>query len=225
MVAVKKMRMRKAAAAADAASTVAYLQATVDAANAASYTFASQNLGTADADRTIVVFVGSRASGATAFNVSSVTVAGVTATSVVQQSVTSASASLCALYAVDLPTGTSGDVVVTPNRSAVRCGIAVFRCTGISTTANDTATDSQVSASTALALSVDTTADGIVIGGAFNGANVENAWANVTERFDGVAESSRFTVASDEYATAQTVAATVTPTSSWTEGVGVAAAW
>lgn len=117
-----------------------FLQAVGTDATQTTYTFAAQNLGAAAADRHIIVGVNARLLAATAGSIASVTVGGVAATSVVQHSNDSGSSNrnTSALFIAAVPTGTTGDVVVTVSREALRCGIALYRATDINTTAVST---------------------------------------------------------------------------------------
>jgi len=94
----------------------------VDAANRSTYTFPSQSLGVAFTGRIVVVAVTSFAS--STYSVAGVTVGGVSATKV--NSNGNATSELCALFAVQLDTGTSADVVVTFTTTVSCCGIAVW---------------------------------------------------------------------------------------------------
>ncbi len=102
-----------------------FLQAAGDAANLTTYTFASQNLGAAAADRHILVAVACRSAGT--ITLSGVTVAGVSAT--IDQQITSAGTTV-AIARAAVPTGATGDVVVTFSGGAVRAVVALVRLTG-----------------------------------------------------------------------------------------------
>lgn len=200
--------------------TVAYVAEYSSGANASSYTFSSSSIGTADADRTVIVAVASRKSGATT-TISSVTVGGVAATEVAQASNTISNTNVAGLYAIDVAAGTTADIVVTFGATMLRAGIGVYRCTGISTTANNTDT----STASDLAGSVTRTSVGVVVGVATD-ARTSAVWAGITEDFDATigAESSQFTGASDA-GTAGAVAITCTWSPGITEPVAAYAAW
>lgn len=86
-----------------------------------SFTFSSLNLGTANSTRKIVVFVTARL--ATATTVSSVTVAGNSATVIGGNS---SSQDYRSAWIVDVPSGTSGNVVVNWAASATRCCVICY---------------------------------------------------------------------------------------------------
>lgn len=189
---------------------VSFLQATSITSTTSTYTFSSQNLGTAAADRYIFVIVHGRATGTSALSVSSVTVGGVSATIAVQQTGkedVNSSQSAIALAAV--PTGTTGDIVVTMSRDNVRCTIGAYRVTELdSTTAHDT--DSIAPASgdsgTTMSRSLDIPANGFAIGGGQTGGVGTTAWTGLTEDYDTNAGSSFWTAsgASDEFVSSET---------------------
>jgi hypothetical protein len=197
--------------------------ATTSGADASSYTFTSADIGTADADRTVVVAVASRKSGATT-TITGVTVGGVSATELVQVSNFATNTCVAGLYAINVASGTSADIVVTFADPMLRCGIGVYRCTGISTTPNDTAT----SATSGASVNVDVTAGGAAIGVASAGTTSQPActWTVVGEHYDGRigAEVSIHSGASAEFASGATVSPSVTIVSP-TEPAAAYASW
>jgi hypothetical protein len=90
-------------------------------------TYASLAFGAADANRTIAVAIAARMT--TVNTISSVTIGGIAATlvagSVVQVSGTNGANS--AIYQAAVPSGTTGDVVVTYGAAAARTGVSVYR--------------------------------------------------------------------------------------------------
>ena len=90
-----------------------------------SYTFSSQSLGAEDDGRYIIVAFGSQESTATA-----VTVAGVSATKLVDAPDAGAADENASLWIAAVPTGTTGDIVVTLDSNSTCCGIGVWRKTG-----------------------------------------------------------------------------------------------
>ena len=120
------------------AITFGSLQSASDGANATTYTFSSQNLGDADTDRHIIVGISTRDVGTTSQAISSVSIGGVSATIVVQQRNSATNTCVAGLAIAKVPTGTTGDIVVTFSEEVLRCGIGVWRAIGISATATDT---------------------------------------------------------------------------------------
>lgn len=183
------------------------------------FTFSNKSLGVAATDRKIIVGIygfDSNAGG----TIDSVTVAGNTATEIVSVSDTPSDHSLAAIYIADVPTGSTGDVVVTFSENFFDCGITVYRMTGAtSSTAHDTATDSGATAS--LSATIDIPANGAAV--AFTGFSLligSAMWSGLTEDTDvQISVSRSFSSAHDNFATQQdnlSVQATysATPTSS-----------
>lgn len=102
-----------------------------DTANSTTYTFTSQNFGTAAADRYIIVVFGS-GRGSTGIAVSSATIGGVAASLDVQLSANvSGSSAVSAIMSAPVPTGTSGTVAVTLSGAAGQnAAISVYSLTG-----------------------------------------------------------------------------------------------
>ena len=107
------------------ALTLAFLQRVSSEDNFATYTFASQNLGTASADRRIVVGVrGNAAGGGT---VSSATIGGVSATIHINNG--AANGSTATISAI-VPSGTTGDIIITWSTTQNECGIVAYSIKG-----------------------------------------------------------------------------------------------
>lgn len=204
-----------------------FLQAASSSTDTDTYTFSSQNLGTAAADRYIFVGVTSRSSGTTN-TINSVTVGGVTATQVELQRTVTTVVNMAGLYIAAVPTGTTGDVVVTFNATTLRCGIGMWGATGL---ASATATDSDVSSANAPTYAIDVVAGGFAIGvayGADNNAPGATTWTGITEDYDGVSEGTNVnTGASDTFETTQTNLTITATFSDPDSGVsaGVFASW
>ena len=191
---------------------ITYLQSAFDETDLTTYTFASQNLGTASGDRYIIVGVTARDFGTTAKSISSVTVGGVSATQVVGVQGAGSGTTISALWIAAVPTGTTGNVVVTFSEQFIKCDIALWAATAINSTATDTATDTVVSGND-LSGAVDVTANGAVIAiGATDADARTSTWTGVTEDGEYATGGSFFSAswASDEFASAQTVTATQT---------------
>ena len=164
-----------------------YTDSDVDTADLTTYTFAAMSLGAAATNRYIVVSVGGAYSAA-ARSLSTVTVGGVAATVVVTVGSQLYPAGI-AIAAV--PTGATGDIVVTFSNGVSRCGIGGYRLTGLqSATPTATATD-VVSAANALSASLAIPADGCGIGYVIaDGSDPRTwSWTNLTENFDAGLES------------------------------------
>jgi hypothetical protein len=98
----------------------------VDTTTQTTYTFASQNFGTADSTRVIAVIIGARNSGGTQIvTAASTTIGGVTVSKPVEQLASTNAAVSTIVYAA-VPTGTSGTVSVTFAGANSRCSIQVY---------------------------------------------------------------------------------------------------
>jgi hypothetical protein len=207
----------------------AYLQTAADSANASTYTYTSQSLGAAAADRYIVVGVASRI-GAASLTLSSLTVGGVTATIVDQRSATGVASggtatTLGALAIAAVPTGTTGNVVVNLSATALRCVVSMWRFDGL---ASATAFAAGDSAATAPTINLDIPANGAAVGiitAGYSGS-LTASWTGLTEQYDATTEALAVSSASDAIISAET-GRTVTGTFTGTpfEPVGVFASW
>lgn len=207
-------------------SVVSFLQSTSSGTDLTTYTFSAQNLGTAVADRHIIVCVGW---GNNSNNISSVTVGGVTATSVVAATGSPENFGRIQMFIAAVPSGATGDVVVTFASGENRCAIAMYRATFlVSASAHQTATDATATSGQCSA-NIDVPAGGFAIGFSyqFDDGTSAYAWTNLTEDSDFQAggEGSRFSTASQSFSAAQS-GLTVTATSSATTRVVMAlASW
>lgn len=112
-----------------ATSSLVYLDGDVDPSNTTTNTFTGINFGTAASDRQIAVFVGARPDFPAP--TSSVTVGGVSATLVQQVLWLTSGTTQIELFVADVPTGTSGDIVVSWTGTNFRCGIEVYGLYGL----------------------------------------------------------------------------------------------
>jgi hypothetical protein len=201
----------------------AFLQTATDTANATTYTFSSQNLGTASSDRYILVGIGSRAAGTTEATINSVTVGGVSATIPVQRSVRPVNLSIAGFAIAAVPTGTTGDIVITFSREMLRCGIVAYAITGNNASASDT--DSGASADPSVNL--DIPADGVAFGMAVTARTATGgSWSGLTSDFDFVVEgNTQMSSASDAFATLQTGLSIQRAFPTNSESVGAFASW
>ncbi len=204
---------------------LSFLQTNSVGTNFTTYTFVGENLGTAASDRQIIVAISSRDSGESAQALASVTIGGVSATISVQRSNISTDTNVLALVIANVPTGTTGDIVVTFTEGMLRCGIAVYRATGISATPTDTGS-SIVADPT---FDIDVTAGGFAIGTSVTGDSGATAtWTGITEDYEIQigGESLLQGGASDTFGTTQT---DLTLLCNWTGSeinpVGVFASW
>lgn len=202
-------------------AAVTLLQSAGNNTGLTTYTFASQNLGTASSGRHIVLVAGARASSTTAFTLSA-TIQGISATSVVTTFSTGAAANRLEMFIAAVPSGTTGDVVVTCSRTAVRMIIDLFIMTGIDS-ATPSATTSDVVTPFTGVLTVP--ADGIAIASGLFAGVANSTWTFLTERTDNTLGSNLvLTTASDAFATLQS-SLSITVANTGGEPGSVFAAW
>ena len=157
--------------------------------NSGTYTFSGMNFGAASSDRYIVVAVGAGiGSFGGGVSISSVTIGGVGATIVRQQAANvSGSGALSGIAIAAVPSGASGNVVVTLGASHQNCAITVYAVTGLLSAAaayTNSATGASPSSS------IDCDAGGVVIAAA-TGRNTggTTTWTGLTEASDFSLES------------------------------------
>lgn len=186
------------------------------------YTFSSLSIGTASSDRKIIVNVHAEANGAgTALSVSSLTVDGISATLLVAFPTTDGSDRVAQeVWIASVPTGTTGNVVVTMAAGITRCGVGVFATTGASSTASATYT----STADPLSVSASCQSGGAIIGGAVaQGGSTSFTWAGITERYDEVVGGATYQSGASLAFTAAQSGLTVSATGSGTLPLSVLA--
>lgn len=184
------------------------------------YTFSAVALGDEAANRKIVVTILGRSTNPSTRTISSVTVAGVAATEAV--SVSNTIGNRAAIYVADVPTGTTGDIVVTFDLGMQNCSVGSYAMYGAgSSTPTDTATD----IASAFSQTLDVPAGGAAFAVAGVQANTTTTWAGLTERYDTAVDAECNTGAGVAFAAAQsglTVSATF---GAGTDGAMVTAAF
>jgi len=196
---------------------ISYIGNAVDASNQSSaYTFSSQSIGTAAADRYVVVCASTVNE-----DITSVTIGGVTASLVKKQT---NSTSCVGMWQLLVPAGTTATVVVNLGGTGeVRCGIAIWTRTG---GASASATDTAGATTNGGSLAVDVNANGGVIGYSQMIGPATITWTNLTKKFEAIMEATTYqTGANDDFATAQTVSVTAQTSGSPSLVTGVSAAF
>lgn len=180
------------------------------------FTFTGVSIGTADANRIIVLVVGgySNAASGALGTLSSVTVGGNTATQIITQAI--GTLTTASIYAIAVPTGTTADIVVA-HGGATTCGVGVYRM--ISNTLRINAKDAKstfTSGNTPNALSVNlsTSANSPVVAVAYGQNDGTVTWTNVTEDFDVDTRSTENLSGASLYPSNNTGTLTVTATKS-----------
>ncbi len=200
-----------------------FLQTNSDGTNLTTYTFAGENFGTAPADRQIIVAIGSQGAGETAESISSVTIGGVSATITVQRTNSIVDHTISGLAIANVPTGTTGDIVITLSTGERRCGIGVYRATGISAIPTDTGS----SIANNPTFDIDVIAGGFAIGTAGTGFFDTATWTNLTEDYDFQAGGESFALsgASDVFGSEQTDLTLLCTWAASLNAAGVFASW
>ncbi len=137
------------------------------------HTFSSKAIGTAAADRIVVVAVGASNSGGE--TVASMTIGGISATKISDAQNTAGTSEL---WAAVVPTGTTADIVVTfTGSNNGHCAISVFAVTNADSTASDTGSSTATPPSTTL----DIVNNGGAIGVAWNHDASAFTWTGLNE--------------------------------------------
>lgn len=208
--------------------------ADVSAANATEYTFSGKALGAAHTNRKIVVHITFEDTSDAGSTISSVVTGGISAGIVSDGSTSAISDSgsgdteISALYIASVPTGTTGDVVVTLNEAVTNCSITIYRLINAATTAYHVQTDNTVTTN-ALSVSLNIPGFGAAVGGVHfltGGSPATTTWTGLTEDVDGTVEAdvSRSS-ASGRFASAQTGRTVTATASTGVEGALVAASF
>ncbi len=155
--------------------TFQFTESKVDSTSAAIYTFSSMNFSIADSSRVIVVGTGGRGTGLK--TVVNMTIGGINATRGITEFEGGTPAEL---YFAEVPTGTSGSVVVTWNGSQARSGIGVWAIYTLNSTPHDSA---RYVLGTGVAM-LDVPKNGVLIGYSYVGSGGDNTWIGATENFD-----------------------------------------
>lgn len=185
-------------------------------------TYSARAFGAADANRVIAVYIGARM--VTANTISSVTIGGVSAsvaTGTVQQQ-GGANGVNSAIYYASVPTGTTGDVVVTYGAAAARTGISIYSVITSTPTPSTGTGQNAASGNPSYALDVPAGGGGLA-GVSQSSASGATTWAGSTaEDFEATATGPT------EISTAHTTATgsiTIAPTFASTAYTSSAAAW
>lgn len=173
--------------------TITFQSSTSSGTDTASHSFASQAIGTATADRIVIVAWGAvNVTIPTTNALSSATIGGVAATILTQQNNNAASTgNISGIIAAAVPTGTTATVALTFNAAQLRCGIATYSMTGGSITPYATYTNSN-GTDTVPDLTVTVPAGGGHVAGVYGYSGTGTAtvsWTTLTEGADMIVEA------------------------------------
>ena len=206
---------------ASAPATVSYTDNPVSTADLTTYTFSSAALGTAAADRIIVVSVTTKASGGAARTVSSLTIGGVSGTEIA--ALTTGGVNIAMWYAA-VPTGTTGDIVVTWSGACQECGCGVWAVYGAASSPTDF--DSAYNGdATTVANTITIPAGGVGIMGMRSSGVSTHTIDNVTENYDAQAGDFPQAGGSDAFAELQTELVITTTISASQVASAISSAW
>lgn len=180
-----------------AVATATFTDSSVNGTPATNFTFSTQSIGTAAANRKVVVVVQLGTAGQT---VSSLTIGGNGAASIVARS----ASEHVSIWQLVVASGTTADVVVNGSGVSDACGIGVYAVYGAAAAATDTGGSTAVDPATD---TIDVPAGGVLIAGVVHRSGAETfAWTNITERYDELIISGVLyqSGASSEFASAQT---------------------
>ena len=176
------------------------------------YTYSGVALGTASSTRAIYVFATGQGPASSNFDVNSMTVGGVSATRVADVTNSAEAQYVSELWRADVPSGTTGDIVVTWNSAMSQCGIIAWAVTG-----DHSLVDLQTTSDSTASFTLTSVPDGSVIlaGRGGTGSRTHTWSSDVTENVDeeigsGVVQSG----ASSAKSTGGNFTVTCTPSSS-----------
>lgn len=206
-----------------ASKSIFYVNRYLQTTNTTTYTFTACDIGTASDDRRVIV--GAHMYGGTSRSLTSSTIAGISATELTTDS---ASTAATVLIIAAVPSGTTGDIVLTWSGSCAGSGITVWYATGL-TSDTPVATARVPSTSAPSSGSLSTVDGGFVVAAATcrynDGTTRTHSWTNATEQHDSEIENTGTDGGSFSGAHAATTGAsvTVTDTFSTTAGTGIGA--
>lgn len=176
----------------------------------------SVDIGTASADRYVIVAVGGCTSTRT---VSSLTIAGVTAT----QIVASSAAETSAIYMALVTSGSGAqNIVITWSGAQDVTGIGVWTLTGVSGT---TPVDTKTSTANPFTATLSTVNGGVAVAYAMVTNTTTYTWTNLTEQFDTTAAGVGHSGAQDAANTGASISITCTASGYDSRSSMVAASW
>jgi len=176
--------------------SLAWLTSATDSSSTNPVTYAGLSFGAADTDRIIAVYIASRQT--TVNTITGVTIGGVSATAVTGTAaqVNGTNGACCQIWQAAVPTGTSGNVVVTYGAAPTRSVVSLYRIITVTPTATSGNSDSQTTL-TSVGTAVTVPSGGGAIAGAAEQANTNTfTWSNATQDVQGaIAGSQQYTTA------------------------------
>lgn len=177
---------------------LSYTASSFDAVDRTAYTFAGQAFGAAASGRKILVSISTRSGSALPLALSTVTIGGVAATILQENPLNSFNRH--AFTIADVPSGTTGDVVVTFVGGVINCSVAVYRLIGASGTVSTQYTD----IADPFTVSADIPAGGAAFGIFSTNTTEAPTMTNLTKDASSIVDAYGVAFASEAFATAQT---------------------
>lgn len=172
--------------------------------------------GAASATRIIAAAISVIAAGGN--GIGSLTIGGIAATLVARETFTAGDTA--EIWAAVVPTGTSG--VISGTGTITAFGVTVYAITGASSA---TPFDTQTTATTSVNLGIPVNGGAISVSTNVQAAGSSFTWTGLTEDTDfAIATSAQSSAASGNFAAAQTLAVTATPSATTAHGIA-AASW
>lgn len=199
---------------------ITYLNTNVDTAIKTTYTFSSVNLGDAATDRVIIVGIGGTSGSSR--SISSVTIGGVSATA--SATANTSWAIVNSIWYAAVPSGTTGDIVITFSGSMAQCVVNTFRMTGqTSNTPATTGTDT--TGSTTSDPNINVTAGDVIVSHVVGADGASMAWTGTTEVDDRQVEGHNFSAALHTAVSTESPHSIQAVSTTSTGITGVSAAW
>lgn len=166
-------------------ATITFLQCTNDVSDTNSYSLASQNTGTATADRHTLIALALGDSLPT-FTIDSLTIGGDAATELMDPGGVASQTINYAWYIMANPSGTSETIAFTLSESILRVRVCVWQVNNLVSPALVDSAAVIGTAGAVIDLDLDTSADGIAAGMCLVASNAPTmTWTGMTERADG----------------------------------------
>lgn len=212
-----------------AATGLSFLESAIDITNtSASYTFASMSLGATAADRLIIAAILVRRGSTSAVSISGVTIGGVTATKAIGAQSNVTNNTRMEIWYATVPSGSTGDVVVSVGGTSAQCGIGLWRLSG-HTSATPVLTNSTNGTSGVVTLSSNVSAGQFAVAAvSISPSNLRTAtWAGLTEAYDEVVEDpiSHTGASLTAVSTSTPLTITCTVSGSYTDEAAALAVW
>lgn len=168
----------------EAAASIVYRGRGASGADQATYNFGGISLGTAAADRLVVVALSISTSPGDSPLPSSVKMAGVTMGRRVNRVWPIDANTQSLIYSAFVPSGTSGTLSVVLPAAARRCHYAVYTVHNAKAAAATDTSSASYSSAGAQSLSLNVAAGGVIVGESYSGSNASNiTWSGLTERY------------------------------------------